>query len=180
MVFLLWAVALGLILLLALIATPLHLRLTARVGSHNQAVLRASALGGLAPGVRLFDTDAPAKPKPPLDDSARSRGSISPRVARHIPSLLRGLLSQFSLVELRITGAVGLGDPADTGALFGTLAPAIYGPPPSERISVTVRPLFDRAHLEGELALAIRFVPILLAGPLIRFGLQVLKNRRPQ
>lgn len=180
MAFLLWGLALVLAGLVLLVATPVCLVLNSRVGLQNHITLRAKPFGGLVPGIALFDSKKPRKPKPEQPKSSKlrkNRQKIEPRILREIPALLRKLVGKFTLIEFRVTAAIGLDDPSDTGALFGLLSPIVYGIAPSDRISLTVEPRFDGTHLDGELECAIRFTPVLLLGPFIVFGFHMLRSR---
>ncbi|PQO24796.1 hypothetical protein C2I36_01560, partial [Rhodobacteraceae bacterium WD3A24] len=89
---------------------------------------------------------------------------------RGVPRLIAGLLGRFHLHRVRLDGAFGLPDPAETGHVFGLLTPLIYATPPSSRIAVRVRPVFTGPHLSGEAEAVIRVIPLTLLGPAIRFG----------
>jgi hypothetical protein len=96
---------------------------------------------------------------------------------RAAPDLTRGLLRAVRVERLRVDGAFGLLDPADTGQLFGLLCPLLYGLPPSARREIALRPMFDGPSLTGEAEgrVAVTLAPAL--GAAIRFGWRVLWNR---
>ena len=84
--------------------------------------------------------------------------------------MLGDLRSGLRLRRLKIDGRVGLRDPADTGRLWGWMAPLLYGLPMSESAEISLAPAFGGPALEGTLEAEgeVRLVP------LVRLGLRVL------
>ena len=106
--------------------------------------------------------DASPKPK---KRKLRAKG-----LARAVMRLIGDVLRRIRIDTARLKMRFGLGDPAETGQVFGYLAPLIYGTTPGQAIWLEVEPVFDQAVLEGEAELDLSVVPATLLGPLFRFG----------
>jgi hypothetical protein len=161
---LLWIAAALIGVLLLVLLTPWHVRVRGRTMPLDLR-LRLSLLGGLAPGIpipirRSKDRDRPRKKKRKPRKDRRYRGT-----PRGLRDLILGLLSALRLRNLRLSGRIGLPDPADTGTLWGALTPFIYGlSAPHRRIDVA--PEFSGAclDLDGSGDLVIRPTRLLRAG----------------
>lgn len=70
--------------------------------------------------------------------------------------------------HLRGTVCVGLGDPADTGMLYGALCAAAGALGPSAKVSVAVKPDFMDVRAEAEGEVAASMVPGKIAGVVLR------------
>lgn len=180
----LWGVLWVLLALFALAAAvlfiPLRLRLQAATdGPAPHLRLQAVLFAGRGPRIDLAGRGK-AKTRTPAKTRRKSRkrktgrhrppARVMARLASGLPRLLGDLLAAVHLVELRASGAFGLGDPAETGALFGLLAPLAYAPPPGSRLQLEVTPVFDRPHLEGRISAAVDLVPAALLAAVLRFG----------
>jgi hypothetical protein len=81
--------------------------------------------------------------------------------------LVRSIHVQYVEVDLE----VGTGDPAETGLIFGVIAPSValatFGFTPNIRI----QPNFVENTLEGYARVAVRVYPIMLLPPLVAFVL---------
>jgi hypothetical protein len=93
------------------------------------------------------------------------------------PDLLAGLLRAIHLRYLKVDADIGLSDPADTGQVFGLLAPVIHSRRPADRVQIAVRPDFTAARLSGEAAAGLSVTPATLMLPAIRFGWRVFGPR---
>lgn len=97
------------------------------------------------------------------------------RAARTLRALLRGLKLRRADAHIRF----GLDDPADTGRLYGMLAPAAILLQSMSRARVLVEPDFERAGVAGRAAGELRIVPLRVLAPLVSFGLWLgLRSRR--
>jgi hypothetical protein len=88
------------------------------------------------------------------------------RVAR----LLRSLYARLRVGDFSMACTFGLDDPADTGTLFGALAPVLATVAARHPATFAVTPVFDGARLDLRLAGAACVVPLRLVGPLAAFG----------
>ena len=176
---LLWTLLAVALVCLAAIILPVRfdLHLNAEPQVHYGIVARPFL--GYAPGLPLLDSARPRKKPAPKRKRRRARKSTRERtrrarlIAKAAPDLLRGLLGAVRLEAVRLDGAFGAADPADTGHVFGLLCPLIYALPGSERCHVRLRPDFDRPLLEGRFEARVRVVPIWIAGTVLRFGWRV-------
>lgn len=184
-------VAAVLVLLIGVIALPVHFRLKAEVG--DEARTRSAAQGRISIEVRLFGGVAPplrfsggggrTEPPPPVTEAReeprarrKRRGwrmpggpGVGRRILRAVPDLISGELRRIHIDCLSVDGEFGLADPADTGRLYGYLTPVIYAVP-SRRMSVNLRPDFSRACLSGQAEAALHLTPAALAWPVARFA----------
>ena len=89
------------------------------------------------------------------------------RLLRAGPRLVGGVLRQIRLERLHVTARFGLGDPAETGQLFGMLAPVAYAPQwlGSKAVSVVLTPVFEARCLSGAAEGALAVTPIRLLPP---------------
>lgn len=172
------AVALFVIVVAAL-ATPIKIGVSARTSPSWRLQIAARLFGGLTPPIPIHDSArprrerkrrAPKKKQPVLSRRAAAR---IPRVIAASPSLLAGLLRPVHLERLAVDADVGLADPADTGHLFGLLAAANYARPPNSAVSIAVRPDFTGPRAAGELDAVVSFVPVAFLPAGLRFAWRV-------
>lgn len=174
---LLWALAglLGLVLLA--LATPLHLALSARTG--GRIVLRLRLFGGLTPWVVLADSAWPQgdAPEPaPAGPGWRAPSGAGLRLMRELPGFLLAALRRIRILRLTVDADLGLGDPAETGRLFGTLMPLQHALRlPGTRIAL--RPDFARLRCDGVAEAVLRLIPLALIPPALALGWRVLRGR---
>ena len=83
----------------------------------------------------------------------------------------RRLLSTVKVRELKIDLRLGLGDPAETGLLFGAMAPLLAYAGSVTFADIAVEPDFLEDTLQGYGKGAVRVYPITLVPPLIMFAL---------
>lgn len=198
MLTLLWVllalVAVLLLLFLAVIALPVHLRLRAEAGEAGRVCVDMWLFGGLTPRLRIVDSARPRKQRPreakpgleekKAEKSARKRGRwrmpggrrTVMRLVKEVPRLIGGEFRRIHIDRLEVDCDFGLHDPADTGQLYGYLTPLIYASG-SRKVSVNLRPDFTRARLSGAAQAALHLTPGSLAIPVIRFGWRVFVAR---
>lgn len=197
-----WLVgAVGLALLLVLVAVllaPLRLSLWLQTAPRLVYRLDARPFAPWVPRVRLLDSArrarARARPKPgaPPADAAQQRAkrrgfgraSRSPfgparvaRMLRALPRLLVDALGSVRWEVLHLDAEYGLGDPADTGQLFGCLAPLQYGAAWPPGVCIALRPNFSHACLCGELRATLRLRTVRLLPAAARFVWRVYGPR---
>jgi len=177
---LLWGLAALVGLVLVALALPIRVAAEARTRPERRLRLTVALLGGALPlpaitaGPPASSPEAaPDRARPARKRRRRRRGRKRPveRItAIPVRQVLGDLRRGLRLRKLRIDGRIGLGDPAETGQLWGWLAPALYGLPMPESAEVTLAPAFGGPALEGTLEAEgeVRLVP------LARLGLRVL------
>lgn len=176
---LLWSLAALAGAALALLALPVRLRIIATTLPAPRLRLRLSLLGGLVPAIPVVDSARKsARPESrdarPASRRKRRGGGRGLHRLRGLPDLVPGLLRAFRLRHLRMEADFGLGDPAETGMVYGLLAPILW------QRAVVLRPDFTRARLSGHLDAEIGLVPARLLPPLARFALRnSFLGRRP-
>lgn len=189
-----WAIlgVVGLLLLLIVIvvATPMHLRLVAEAGDRFDAEAEVRVLWGLAPRVSLKAERhghrvakvlrKPRKRKPVRrqepqeehDDGDRITAAEVSRLLMALPDAALSALPRIHLDRLSLRAVFGFDDPADTGQVFGQLTPWIYGVP-CEKFDVQVRPDFDGKRFEGSAEVAVHLTLLAVAWPLLRLALLI-------
>ncbi len=181
---LLWCVLALLALLVALLVTPVRLRAHLRTSPDLSYRIEARALGGLAPGIPIADSTRPRKAvtpkqkKKPHLRKRRRRMTGGTRMLSAAPELLSGLLRPIHIDHIKIDAEFGLNDPADTGQLYGYLAPLQFGAPSGAGRFVSLRPNFERACFVGELDAALHFTPAAFLPPALRFAWHALGAAR--
>lgn len=187
-----WLLAglLGLICLILVV--PWHLRVRWASSPKQEVSVRLHPVSPRAPAlVRVTRqgpgsaTPAPAT-RPDLHDASprkRTRSVFSRTLSRHMTRLMRALpglvadtISGIHLDHLHAEGRFGLGDPAETGQVFGQLCPLLYGPP-SRRVHLALTPDFDRPCLEGRVDLALHLSLARLLWPAAKLALREISVR---
>ena len=169
---LLWTMAGLLLAALIVLASPFRLRLRAASGE-GRVRLDLRLLDGWAPAIPLLDTDRPgaARAKTPPGPETRERPGrgltrrLDADTLRRLAELVAELPSAFRITEARGELALGLGDPAETGAAFGLLSGLAHGMPGG---GLSLRPVFDRPCLEGVVDATLRIGTPRLAGIALR------------
>jgi hypothetical protein len=169
-----WAVALVLFLALALLATPLHIALSAEFGGTTRFTLDLRPFWGLCPRFRVRGAGAEkgASPerrrrKKARRDAKTSRSPLARRFLRAMPRLVLAELRRNRLDRLHLDVAFGTGDPAGTGTLYGGLMPLAHALP-AGAFDLSLRPDFARTRFEAHVFAAIHLVPAALAWPVLK------------
>ena len=168
---------LAIALVLAVVCTPV--RLSADVDTARTPALRGKValFGGLVP-IPISTSSRPSKP-PEEDTPKRKSGKKKKskvsirRMLKAGPRLVAQLLSRIRFEQLSADLVYGFRDPADTGMLFGLLAPVTYGASAVRNSDIHLSPDFDGAVLEGTGSAALRVTPITLVPPLMGFAWSV-------
>ncbi len=165
------------IIVVAALALPVRLSLLAQSDPHGRVRIWARPFGGLSPHFPVVDTDRrdekrAEKKRKKTAGKRRKKGDkqAGVRLAKNLPRLIKDLLRRVRVVRLDVDGVVGLGDPADTGALYGRLMPLIYGVPWPDDVHINVRPEFGDATLSGAVDAAADVTPAALVPPAVSFA----------
>jgi hypothetical protein len=166
-----WLLFALLALVLLTLLAPWHLRFDGRT-SPLSARVELRLLAGLAPPIPIplgRNKDAPhrakrAKPK-------RSGRRRSGRLPRGIGALILDLFDAVRIRSLHLSGRFGLDDPADTGVLWGRMAPLVYTLSGAGR-RIDLVPEFSGPCLDLEATgeVAIRPVRLLRAGAVLAWA----------
>lgn len=173
-----WALVAVLAVILLALVMPLRLELQV---SRETALNFSAALrpfGRFGPQISLSDgkrKPKPSKKKPAKAErkkrSRRGFGKMQPmQFAQAAIRLVMDLISVVRVETATMDLRFGLGDPGETGQVYGQMTPLIYGTSGSSRVHVNIEPLFDRAALTGRAALDLSLVPMRLVPPFARFG----------
>ncbi len=170
---LLWVGVALLGLIMLIIILPIHVALSWQSDPAKPSIILLRLFGGVTPAMKVYDSSKPFKPK---KKTARQRRKDRGRgwvpkgdiLAEGI-ALLRRLSGAVHIDALRLDAEIGLGDPGETGQLYGQLCPLIY----TTRGHVFVRPNFERACLQGSALARLHFSPLGLLWPFARFGWRV-------
>ena len=164
---LLWGMLVVAGVLLTVLATPLWIELSIAREAAWQGSVAVRPLGRFGPRIVLPTSSG-------ADRQAREVKTRNKHRSRRIPAggvrLARDILDRIKIERLDLDMRFGLEDPAETGHLFGLLAPAVYGVSGAERVSLHVEPVFDRAVLAGRSEAVVSVVPMRLVAPVVRFG----------
>jgi hypothetical protein len=170
------ALVLVLALLVLVLATPVKLQLAFQARPHRRATVSARLLGGLTPAMGIYDSEERKPARPPSERKRRKKTKsvmALSRIRRMVaagPGLLAGLRRPIHVETMTLDAEFGLGDPAETGQLFGMLTPLIYAMPQSPAVSLAVRPNFNERCLRGAADADIRFIPFRFVPPVLRFA----------
>lgn len=188
----LWTIAAAVMVLVglavALVGLPVHVRIRATTGEAGRVRAHLRLFGGLTPWIRMLDTGRETRgdrEEPKTDDprrKARGRRRFRPdramlsRALAALPGLIAGEVGRIHVDRLEIDADLGLGDPADTGRLFGVIMPLLYLPRPGWA-RLELRPDFAAARFDGSALAALHLTPAALLWPVIRFAWAVFVRR---
>jgi len=169
-----------------LLATPTVFLIEARAGAAPRYRIGARILGGLAPEILLVRSDRdrppkspPAEPEPkppapkPKTKAKRRRRRGGPdwrRVFTALPRLLAELLGTVHIERLTLAAEFGTGDPAETGQIYGAATPFLHAVPWTETVEIDLTPNFTDRVLAGRCAARLRFTPVSVLPPALRFA----------
>ena len=173
-------------LLIGLAVTPVRIRFVASASPSWRLRVGARLFGGLMPTIPVYDSarrDAPTRKQPAQPDAGRRKArpaphkdhGLIPRMLRAAPRLAFELLGTIHLTRLAVDADVELADPADTGQLYGLLAPFLYGR--SHADSLNLRPDFTGPRLEGRALAELSVIPAAFVPPGVRFAWRVYGPR---
>ncbi|MEM8798342.1 MAG: DUF2953 domain-containing protein [Pseudomonadota bacterium] len=173
--------ALVVVVIGVVVLTPMTLGLIVQTEPKLRVKVGLAPFFGLAP-ITLHDSAAPEAKKPEEREKPKSEKPWHPskrtlgygrRAIAALPDLIASIWHRVFLDHLKIDADIGLGDPADTGQLYGLLiAPAMLTSN-SERIDITIRPDFMRERFSGEIDAALRFTPAAFFWPILVFAKRV-------
>jgi len=165
---------------IAFAVTPVRLRCILRSEPKGQAVVVARLLAGLMPPIRVFDSSrrAAKRQRRVKKRPGTPRFRHVSHVVQQVPELLTDLLQRIRVRRLVVDADIGLGDPADTGQVFGLLQAARYAVPAAPGVSVNIRPDFEERRLSGWLAAEMSFIPVTFLPPVLRFVWRAFGPRR--
>jgi hypothetical protein len=167
-----WLLAALLGLVLAALLAPWHVRFIGRTAPlRGRVELRLFAGNAPAIPIPLGRSRKPGRKKRKHDRTeARSRKR---KRSRPLPAgmldLVFGVLSAIRFRRLRVAGRIGLEDPADTGVLWGHVAPFVYGLSAPGR-DIEVAPDFSGPCLDLEAHGDVAILPIRLLRAGVAFG----------
>jgi hypothetical protein len=182
---LLAVLAIPLVLLIAVLVTPVQIGCIAHSATGGRLMIGVRLFGGLTPSIRLYDSarrnvrKKPPKAKQKKEKKKEKKKKKTKRahqglthVRRTIaePQLLMDLLKPIHIERLAIDADIGFADPADTGQLYGLLIPMIHSGLLASPVSIAVRPDFSGARLSGEIVAKLSFIPIAFLPPAVRFA----------
>ncbi len=93
----------------------------------------------------------------------------SPGMSASLLRLARNMCRQLRVRQLSLHLTFGLDDPADTGQLFGTLAPALILTDRLTQFDLQVQPDFSQPTLLAESRGQLRLIPLTIIGVMIAF-----------
>jgi len=93
----------------------------------------------------------------------------SPGMSASLLKLAQNIWRQLRIRKLSLHLTFGLDDPADTGQLFGTLAPALILSNRLPRLDLQVQPDFSQPTLQAESHGQLRLIPLTIIGVIIAF-----------
>lgn len=154
-------------LLLALTCVPIGVAFDVTSIPRWHGDVRLSWAGFFETRVRLGRDAARRRPAPDLArERARSarrhpplRPAVLMRALGQLVKLVRKLLAQTRVRRLNMRARLGLDDPADTGVVYGALAPLFVGLHARWRRSCAFEPEFTRECLEVSASGRLTFVP---------------------
>ena len=166
----LWVAAAILAVVIAACLTPLRLEVAVRKKPDWQLKMNLRPFGRFGPEIPLRRPRSKPRPYRPRPKKERGKRPSLQRIVTNAIRLLSDVLASIRFEGLRCNCRYGFDDPAETGSVYGMLAPIIQTSSPSSRLQLDVQPEFERAVFELEANAAISLVPARLVMPLLRFG----------
>lgn len=172
---LLWLLAAVIALLLVALVSPLRIEAKASVGEAFRYSLALRLFGRVGPRVVVADSATPPRKKKPKTATKkakhRSSANRAPmRIIRAAFPLISVVLACLHIDKAMLDLRFGADDPAETGQIFGILAPMVFGVEGGQRFHFSVEPVFDRAVFDGCAAVDVTMIPARLIYPVARFG----------
>ena len=160
-----------------IVVVPIHVTMSWQSDPAKPSTVLLRPFGGVSPPIKVYDSSKPARARKSRRKSRKSHkrdGTLPRKIFGEGLALLRHALGAIHIDRLHLDAEFGLGDPAETGQLYGQLCPLIY----TSGGHVTVRPNFDRACLQGSALAQLHFSILGLIWPFIRFGWRVFGPQR--
>lgn len=191
-----WILLALLAAILLVLATPLRLEVALRRERDVHFRLAVQLLGGMTPMIRVVDTslsadtvaksdevdtaqpamDVPEASKPLKSEAPKTRRNRRRRFLRALdaaPALAHDLLAPLDIEHIKLDADFGLGDPAETGQIYGLLCPLLFALRLPEGSVIRLRPDFSRARFDGVVEACVRFTPLAFIPPLIVFAWRI-------
>jgi len=148
---LLWIGVSQIVLVIFLVITPIHVMLSWQNDPAKRATVLLRLFGGVSPKIKVYDSTRPSKPDKPARkrrkrkrrQTGRQRWNLRGDILPDAVTLLRRVFGAIHIDLLHVDAEVSLGDPAETGQLYGQLCPLIY----TTGGHVTLRLNFERPCL---------------------------------
>ena len=176
---LIWAVLAVVVILAALILTPVRLHVHASTAPILKYRAEVRLLGGMAPPFAIADSAWPRKPRARKRKTKKVRKKPGTRLAggagkaSAVFELIIGLLREIHLEHFKLDAEFGLLDPADTGQLYGSLTSFQFGAPHPENAYISVRPNFAKACFNGNIDVSLRFAVAAFLPPAVWFAWRI-------
>lgn len=157
---------------------PIRIVMSWQSDPAKPTTLLLGPFGGVSPLIKVYDSTRKRIPKPkkPRAKARRpQRKARGPRLkmrgnaVAEFLRLLGRLLEAVQIEKIRGDLVFGLGDPAETGQLYGQLCPLVY----TTGGHVHLRPDFEVACLSGAALAQLRVWPIGVIWPFVSFGWRV-------
>lgn len=166
-----------LVFAILVLVLPVHVAVLWQSDPAKPSTVALRLLGGVILAIKVYDSSRPAKPKKKAAHKdrrrrrARGSGRLPQRnVLTEVPPLIHRLLAAVHVDQLRLDAEFGLGDPAETGQLYGQLCPLIY----TSAGRISLRPNFDVPCLKGTGLARLHFSVLGLVWPFFRFGWRMI------
>lgn len=162
------------------VALPIHVRCLWQSDPAKDTTVLLRPFGGVFPAIRVYDSarKTDSKPKGRAKHRHRDRRNRGLRLRRlplsDVIDLLERLIHAFQIERWHVDAEFGLGDPAETGQLYGQLTPLIY----AGGSHFLLRPNFAETCLRGTALLQFRFTLLGLIWPFARFGWRMMRPDR--
>jgi hypothetical protein len=186
---LLWVSVVLVVALAALLLMPVRVSAAVQTAPQLTYQVDVRLLGHWTPRIPLLDSARPRKP----DGKAREKRAphrvaqpvsgkktavrkrrlsreCGARMVPALPRLLAEVARSVQWESFHLDAEFGLGDPADTGQMYGCITPLQYGVPWPPSVSIALRPNFERVCLGGELQATLRLRLAALLAPAARFA----------
>lgn len=174
---LLWVIAILLLIAVLVLITPLQIVLSSRNEPGAQTSVDVHPLGGTVGRYRVFDSLRKRRAKKDVartKDKHTTKRRVPPNWLHKIPGVVARVVRAIHVETLVIDGEFGLGDPAETGRLFGQLTPLIY----CSGGKVNLRPNFQSACWRGSIEAHLRVIPIAFLWPIIGLFVRVYRPNK--
>jgi len=153
--------------------TPVLVSVDFNTAAKRLFYIKAAFFGGLCPMFSTSELSKPAAGKSKKHSEKKSARKRSMAQVYHMvgaaPGLAAKIIAQVKIETLNVHIAFGLPDPADTGVIYGVLAPFALLAEAPKAVDLSLHPNFGGAMFESRCHLVARFTPIALVLPALNF-----------
>jgi hypothetical protein len=178
---LLWGGGVALLVFILALVVSWRVQFCWRSDPDPEFAIKVNVLSEMMPALTLKgrrSTESGDPPKRAKKASGVRKRSMSLRSLSAVLECLASIIANVRIEEANVSTEFGFEDPADTGYVFGLLAPLSFSGATPGNLTFRAYPNFNACCLNGAADLSVRVTPIRLAGPIARLAWRLFGARR--